>query len=170
MKAVLTGAMMLALVPTGAAAQQTGPGSVHVAATIGRTDYDMAIVAQANVYSGRAGVRLNRSLSLEGHVGYAAVEEDAGTSRLYMPEAQIQARVPLGRFSPFVGAGAGMIVAESYDRRIPTDSDVTFSAAGGATADVTRRMLLLGEVRVRGVGSRMTGATGDLNVGLGYRF
>ena len=171
MKAVLTAVAVLAVLPAAAAAQQLGTGPVRVAATIGRMDYDMSVVGQANVFSGRLGVRLGSVLGLEAYGGYAAVEEeDLGTTRLYMPEAQIQARWPLGRISPFVGAGAGLIVAESYDPAIGTDSEVTFSAAGGLTADVGSRMLLLGDVRLRGVGPRMAGATGDLNVGVGFRF
>lgn len=170
MKAILAGAVMLAAVPLAAEGQQADRARYHVAATVGRTDYDLSVVGQADVYSGRVGVELSRVFGLEGHVGYAAVEEDGGTSKLYTPEAQARVRWPVGRFGPYVGAGAGMIVADSYDPEVANDADVTFSAAGGMTADLGKRVLVLGEVRVRGVGARLTGATGDLNVGVGYRF
>lgn len=170
MKALLAGALMLVATPMAAQAQWTEQGRFHVAATAGRTDYDMSVVGQANVYSGRVGVQLSRLFGVEAHVGYAGVEEDGGTSKLYTPEAQVRVRWPIGLFSPYLGAGAGFIVADSYDPEVENDTEVTFSTAGGVTADLGRRLLLLGEVRLRGVGARMTGATGDVNVGVGYRF
>lgn len=170
MKAMLMGAMLLATVPAGAGAQEAPAGRFHVAATAGWTDYDLSIVGQGKVYSGRIGVQLSPLFGVEGHVGYAAVEEDGGTSKLYTPEAQVRVGWPLGRLSPYLGAGAGMIVADSYDPEVENDAEVTFSTAAGVTAELGRRLLVLGEVRLRGVGARMTGATGDLNVGVGYRF
>jgi hypothetical protein len=153
-----------------ATAQHIDQGRFHIAATIGHTEYDLAGVGSSNVYSARGGVRLNRILGVEGLLGYTSVAEDGGNTSLYLPEAQLQARWPLGRVSPFVGGGVGMIVADSFDDAIKTDSDVTFSSAAGVELGVGAGVMLIGEVRVRGVGTRFAGSTGDFNIAVGYRF
>jgi hypothetical protein len=163
-------AAMLVATAASASAQQMNPARFHVAATVGFTEYDLAAVGHANIYSARAGMRLNPVVGIEALMGYTSLETDSGDAELYFPEAQVQFRWPGWRVSPFVGAGAGVVVADSRNPWIATDTDVTFSTAGGLMVDLAGGVILISEVRVRGIGTRLSGSTGDFNLAVGYRF
>lgn len=170
MKCFPLAALIVAIAPLSAVAQQPDLPRMQLAATIGQTEYDFSDVGTATVFGGRAGFWLNRLVGIEAQLGRASLDPNAGNAALYFPEAQLQLRWPVWRVTPYLGAGAGAIIADSRDPQIATESEISFSASGGIGAELASRVMVIAEARLRGAGTRFTGSTGDLNVGLGYRF
>jgi opacity protein-like surface antigen len=112
-------------------------------------------------------VALTRSLAVEGNLLFAWPEQQFGPSSVTAVDAHLQYhwRV-LGRVRPFAGGGIGFLTSQS-DLRNRTQ--FTLSAAGGARIDLTDRLSVLGEFRLRGVETDFVGSTAEVLGGLTYR-
>src|SRR5262245_27880836 len=84
--------------------------SARVGCYRGISEYDLSGVDQANITAIRFGYDIGPVLGVEMGMSAADLQLQFGDARLYLPEVQLQARLPLGRFAPYVGAGAGLSV------------------------------------------------------------
>lgn len=97
----------------------------------------------------RAARALTNHLAIEGSLPVSWLSQDFGRSKLFAPEA-LQYYWQTGSFRPYVGGGAGFTWT---DAGIFGNSDLnlTLSAAVGTKFDLTNRLDLLGELRLRGI-------------------
>jgi outer membrane protein W len=94
--------------------------------------------------------------------------QDFGKSKLFAPEAQLQYHWLAGSFRPYIGGGGGFAWA---DRGFFGNSDVnlTLSLAGGTRLDITDRVAVLGELRLRGIERDFAGSTAEWMGGISWR-
>jgi outer membrane protein W len=140
-----------------------------VAAGMSVMEFDLTGVGTAPGMTLRASRALTDHIAIEGSFPMSWLSEDFGKSKLFAPEVQLQYHWQAGRFRPYVGGGAGIAWR---DRGVFGNSDVnlTLSAAGGTRFDVTSRVALLGEVRLRGIERDFAGSTADVMGGISYRW
>jgi hypothetical protein len=148
-----------------ATAQERPWGDLTVSAA--RIDYDLSGTGSAPGLAVRATRDLTSSVSLEFGGIYAKPAQQFGPSTLFMPEAHLRYRWNAGRFSPYVGGGAGTALVKSS---FHTDWDPTLSVAAGTGVRLTDRLGVTGEFRLRGHEWRFVGTTAELSAGLTWRF
>ncbi len=88
-----------------------------------------------------------------------------GPSRLFGPEAHLQYHWLVGRFRPYAGGGGGLSWTDAGVFGT-SDAHLTLSVAGGTRFDVTDRIALLGELRLRGIKRDFAGSTAEWMGGL----
>jgi opacity protein-like surface antigen len=154
------------LIPDRAQAQL--PAAQHsVTGGVGVFNFDLSGTGNAAAVSGRGTVALTRSVAVEGNLLFAWPEQQFGPSSVTAIDAHLQYhwRV-LGRLRPFAGGGIGFLTSRSD---FGDWTQFTLSAAGGARFDVTDRLSILGEFRLRGVETDFVGSTAEVLGGLTYR-
>jgi hypothetical protein len=155
----------------GAAAAQppSAPAPWRYGASLvaGVSQYDLSGTGTTAVLGMRLDAELRRWLVAEAALGFFRPEEQVGERMRYtLPEAQLQVQWPGRVVRPYLGAGGGYLLADGSRGR-----QGTASASGGARVALPgARVDARGELRVRGVGSRFSGAAAEWVVGLGYRF
>jgi hypothetical protein len=127
--------------------------------------YDLVGVGNAPGVAFRASRDLTRHVVLEAQSLLAWPEQQSGPSTLFVPEAQLQYRWNVARFSPYVGGGAGLALTQSPVR---TDWDSTLSASVGTGIRLTERVGLKGELRLRGI-DRFAASTAEWSLGMAWR-
>lgn len=160
-------ALLLAAAAFTPAHAQTAPAiSIHA----GSLEYDLSGVATVRHFAARAEVPLGRMILAEGSLGYsrfgAGPEEH---TPVITPEAQLHVQWPLGRLAPYLGAGAGALVAFESEAQTEGDAELALSAAGGVRVQLVDRLGARAELRVRGVGTRFAGSTSEWTAGLSWR-
>jgi hypothetical protein len=158
-------ALLLALLGTPALAQQTS-----VSIYRGTSEYDLSGVDQATSTAVRLSRDLNSWIVVEGGLSFVELQQQFGHSKLYMPEMLIQLQLPIGRFAPYVGAGAGLGIDVPENNQFSTDTDPTFLAGAGLRVDLPFNLLLGVDGRIRGFTTRFTGSGAEASVGVGFRF
>jgi hypothetical protein len=148
---------------------QTPAARNAVAAGFSLTEFDLSGVGTARGVTLRASRALTDHVAIEGSLPMAWLNEDFGKSRLFAPEAQLQYHWRVRAFRPYVGGGAGMAWR---DRGVLGHSslNLTLSVAGGTRVDLTDRLALVGEVRLRGVERDFAGSTTDITTGVSWRW
>jgi hypothetical protein len=162
----LAAAAVLVMAPAQAHAQKAapqpfaGPGITLAAGLMG---FNLDGSGSTAVSALRADFPLSRVFTIEAAVARGRPEERLGTSTIYFPEVQLQAGAPLGRVTPYAGAGFGI-----YRLVGPTgaNSDVTFSGGAGARVALTDRLGVVLDGRVHGIGTDFSARTGELSLGL----
>jgi hypothetical protein len=131
--------------------------------------FDLTGVGTAPGMTIRASRALTNHIAVEGSFPTSWLTEDFGKSKLFAPEAHLQYHWQAGSFRPYVGGGAGIAWR---DRGLFGNSDVnlTLSVAGGSRFDVTERLAVLGELRLRGIDRNFAGSTADFMGGLSWRW
>ena len=145
-------------------AQESARWDVGVAASI--VNYDLSGVGTTPGVVVRASRDLTPHVVLEARGLFARPDQQSGPSTFLAPEAQVQYRWNVARFTPYVGAGAGFAMNKSPVR---TAWDPTISFAAGTGIRLTERVALTGELRLRGVETRFTGTTAEWATGLAWR-
>lgn len=151
--------------PSSLWAQDPSRWDVGVAAAI--VNYDLSGVGTTPGLVVRASRDLTSHLVLEARSLFAWPDQQSGPSTFLVPEAQLQYRWNIARFSPYVGAGGGFAMNRSPFR---TDWDPTISFAAGTGIRLAEDVALTGEFRLRGVETRFTGTTAEWSTGLAWRF
>jgi hypothetical protein len=106
----------------------------------------------------------------EGGVGVSFPDQQFGdTTTFVVPEAQVQLQYP-ARLAPYLGVGAGLALDVRGEEDGGTQTEPTFSAAGGARVAMTEQLGLRAELRVRGIGTNFSGTTAEFTAGVGWRF
>lgn len=159
--------LLLAAAALTPAQAQTAPAvSVHA----GNLEYDLSGVTTVRHFAVRGEVPLAPMILMEGSLGYsrfgAGPEEH---TPVITPEAQLHLQWPLGRVAPYLGAGAGALVAFASEVQPARDAELSLSAAGGVRIQLVDRLGARAELRVRGVGTRFEGSTSEWTAGLSWR-
>ena len=143
-----------------------------VSLSAGAFQYDVSGNRPAPMLAARGELPLSRHFLLEGGVTAARADRRVnGITTFFAPEAQLQAQLPLAGVwvAPYVGAGVGA----AFDRRNgplgPTQRDLTVSAATGVRYWLTEQRGLRAELRLRGIGSRLTGTAAEYTLGSSWR-
>jgi hypothetical protein len=158
-------AAALLLLATGPlAAQQGGGPPSETALLAGPSSYDLSGTGTSFAANLSSTVRLaGRVLLFSPNFGYFTYRTQFGNRRHFLfPEAGLQLQVPMGRFRPYLGAGAG---AGIDTRGGPSQLDFTLHAAAGFRLRVRSDWGVRGEVRVRPV-DPFHGHTADFGLGI----
>jgi opacity protein-like surface antigen len=156
-----------AIIVAGAAhaqAQQPAWGDLTVSAA--RIDYDLSGTGSAAGVAVRTSRNLTSNVRLEFGGLFAKPDQQFGPSTLFMPEAQLQYRWDVGRFSPYAGGGIGTALVKSD---FHTDWDPTLVFGGGTTVRLTDRLGVVGDFRLRGHEWRFVGTTAEISAGLAWQ-
>ncbi|HKP75440.1 MAG TPA: outer membrane beta-barrel protein [Longimicrobiaceae bacterium] len=137
-----------------------GPGITLAA---GVMNFDLSGTGNTPTFALRADLPLSRIFSLEAAVAGARPNEQSGTSTILFPEVQLQAGLPLGRITPYAGAGLGIYRLEGVGGG---NSDLTFSGGAGLRAALTERLGVVLDGRVHGIGTDFSASTSELTLGL----
>jgi opacity protein-like surface antigen len=132
-----------------------------------RLDYDLAGTGNAPGLAIRSTKNLSPKVSVEFGGVYGRPAQQFGSSSLFMPEAQVRYRWSVGRFFPYAGAGLGAARVRSD---FHTDWDPTMSFSAGAGVQLSDRLAVTGEFRLRGHEWRFVGTTSEISAGLAWRF
>ena len=132
-------------------------------------EFDLTGVGTAPGMTIRASRALTSHIAVEGSLPTSWLSEDFGKSRLFAPEAHLQYHWQIGSFRPYVGGGGGIAWR---DRGLFGTSDVnmTLSVAGGTRYDLTERLAVVGELRLRGIERNFSGSTADFMSGISWRW
>lgn len=133
----------------------------------GITNFDLSGTGTTPVFTARLSRDLGAKFVFEGGLLVAKPEQQFGSSTLIAPEAQLQFHLPIGRLTPYLGAGIG-VVRESADV-IETDWTPTVSFVGGTKVGINDRVGLFGELRIRGYEWRFVGTMADVVFGATIR-
>ena len=155
--------VVVSAIPSQASAQEAARWDFGAAASI--VQYDLSGVGNTPGLVLRASRDLSPHVVLETRGLFAWPDQQSGRSTLFIPEAQIQYRWNIARFTPFVGGGGGFARVSSPVR---TDWDTTLSVAGGTGVRLTERVGLMGELRLRGI-DNFAASTAEWSVGMTWR-
>ena len=133
----------------------------------GAMNFDLSGTGTTPAFTARVSRELGANFVVEGSVVFAKPEQQFGSSTVIGPEVQLQYHLPIGRFTPYLGAGIGTF-RESGDA-IETDWTPTISFAGGTRVSLNDRVGLFGELRIRGVEWDFVGTTADIMGGVVVR-
>jgi hypothetical protein len=135
---------------------------------VSMVQFDLSGTGTAPGMTIRATRALSDHLSLEGSLPVAWPAQEFGGSKLFAPEAHLQYQWAAGSFRPYVGGGAGLAWA---DAGILGKSDVnlTLSVAGGTRIDLTDRVAVVAELRLRGIERDFAGSTAEWIGGISWR-
>jgi len=152
-----------AIFPAHAHAQDRGSFTVLG----GITHLDLSGVATAPIVSFRGTSSLDRTLVVEGALGYLAYGSQADlTVHHLLPEVQVQVQRRGSRTRSYLGAGVGL----SHERWPEADfTELTTSAAVGIRVPMGADWSLQGEVRLRAI-DPWTGSTVDFGMGVAGHF
>lgn len=143
---------------------QTSWGELSV--SMGRVDFDLSGTGNAPGFAVRASRDLTPNVRLQFGGMFAKPEQQFGPSNLFVPEAQLQYRWNVGRFTPYAGAGFG---ASRVSSDFHTDWDPVVSFSGGTAVWLSDRVGVTGEFRLRGHEWDFAGTTTELTAGITWR-
>jgi hypothetical protein len=153
-------------VPAATAAQAN---TTHISVMAGVAEYDLSGVETSPIYAIRYAGPLHPNLLVEGSLGYIRTDQQFGASDLFLPEVQVQLNGTWGRFSPYLGVGAGI----AYDRprgATGVDSDLDFAPAFsvGARVRVAQDVGIRVDGRLHGIEADFTGTVSALTGGIAF--
>lgn len=144
------------------------PAQNTLMAGFGVVQYDLSGVGDAPGMTIRATRALTNHLAVEGSLPISWPMQNFGASKLFAPEAHLQYHWLVGRFRPYAGGGGGFSWTDrgAFGR---SGVNLTLSMAGGARFDLTDRLALLGELRLRGIKRDFAGSTAEWMGGVSWR-
>ena len=142
-----------------------------VTLSAGAFQYDRLGTGTAPVLAARGEVPLSSLFVLE--CGLATTRPErrlGGLTTLVVPEAQLQAQLPTGRWvAPYIGAGIGAAIDRPARPIGAPDRELTLSAATGVRYWLSEDRGLRAELRVRRVGPELGGTAAEWTVGSSWR-
>ena len=160
-------ALLFGLLATPSTARAQAAQNTLVAG-VGLVQYDLVGVGNAVGMTLRGTRALTNHLAVEGSLPVAWPVESVGRTRLSSPEAHLQYHWRVGSFRPYAGGGGGVSWrdAGALGR---SEVNLTLSAAGGTRFDITDRIALLGELRLRGIKRNFAASTAEWMGGISWR-
>jgi hypothetical protein len=151
----------------------------EISANVGAMQFDASGTGTVPVIAVRAGVPLVSSwLVGEANFSFASLDEqfsELGT-RVGVAEGQLQVQLPLARFRPYLGAGAGWLHYFNNAAGRPATSP-TYSGAAGMRVRLSGRFGARAELRLRGwdyqrepTGSNFGASAAEWTAGWVYSF
>jgi hypothetical protein len=132
----------------------------------GRTEYDLSGVGWATVAAARVDLRLLGPLVIEPGLELFRYGTQGATKVTYlMSELSLQVQASLGPVHPYFGTGVGWAPVISGPRGI---DGPTLHAAAGSRVDVTTRVSVRGELRIRAI-DPWGAAMADITAGIGMK-
>jgi len=132
----------------------------------GIMDYDLSGVGQTLTLNARAVAPLSRTFVLEPGILWAKPDlQGGGEATLLIPEVQLQARLPLGAVTPYLGAGVGAALAFVDDDR-GDNHEIAFSGGAGVRIDAGGLLGFVVDGRIHGFGTDFSSSTAELTLGL----
>jgi hypothetical protein len=138
----------------------------------GAMNFDLSGTGTTPAFTARVSREIGANFVVEGSVLFAKPEQQFGPSTVIAPEVQLQYHLPIGRFTPYLGAGIGTfrespnVIDDILDG---ADWTPTISFAGGTRVSLNDRVGLFGELRIRGVEWDFVGTTADIMGGVVVR-
>jgi hypothetical protein len=134
--------------------------------SFGIVQFDLSGTGSTAIFGARLDRDLQRWLVAEAAVGFfEPYEQFGGRSRYTIPEAQLQAQLPLGSVRPYLGIGGGAVFGSGRG------STVTVSGATGVRVAIPATHVDgRAELRVRGIGPSFGASTAEWILGAAYRF
>jgi outer membrane protein with beta-barrel domain len=145
---------------------QAPPSWGDFAVSPGVVNYDLSGTGTVPGFAARMTRDFTPHVALEVRGLYARLDQQFGSTSLFIPEAQLQYRWNVGRVAPYVGGGIGLAIDHS---RFHTETDPALSVAGGARVKLTERVGVLAEMRLRGIEWGFTGSVAEWSAGLSWR-
>jgi hypothetical protein len=153
-------ALMMIGGPVAATAQ------THVSLTAGFTEYDLSGVNTGGIYAARIAAPVHPNLLVEGGISYVATEQQFGDAALFIPELQAQLQGSWGRFSPYLGLGAGLAVERpDEDSGFDGETDFSPSVALGLRIAVNPKVGFRLDGRLHGIEADFVGTVSALSAG-----
>lgn len=157
----------LLLMPAAAAAAQDGPAPRAISLTAGAVQFDLSGTGTAFGVAPRLTLPVTSGVAVEIGALISRIDEQTGNTTLIVPEVHVQHFWRTGRVRPFVGGGMGV----GYrDTAFGSDADLVLSGGGGALIDVSDRLSLRAEFRLRGFEEDFVGTTAEWLGGIAWRF
>ena len=153
--------VLLIAAPTTLSAQDVpDPPARHMlSVAAGAMEFDLSGTGITWVTTARVTRALTNHLAIEVGASFSRPEQDIGVTSFIAPEAHLQYYWKAGRVRPYAGGGVGF--AHTRARLIGNDTDFTMSVAGGARIDLTPKVALFGEMRLRGNETDFVGTTAE---------
>jgi hypothetical protein len=129
--------------------------------------FDLSGTGTVPAFTARVSRTLGANFVVEGGVLFAKPDQQFGDSTLIAPEAQLQFHLPVGRVTPYLGAGIG--VARETSDVIEARWTPTVSFGGGTRIRINERAGLFGELRIRGYEWNFVGTMADAVVGVAIK-
>ena len=159
---------LLLLAPAQIFAQDSGTAAQHsLTVAAGAMDYDLSGTGRSWAGNARGARALTDHLAAEVGVSFASTDFQAGPGTFAAADGHLQYHWRVGRVRPFAGGGIG--VSDVNVRGALNPPRFTWSTAGGARIDLTPRLSLLGELRLRGIEVDFGGSTAEYLGGVSWR-
>jgi hypothetical protein len=167
--AVLAALFMHFAAPRHDALAQDYPTTLSSYIAAGMTHYDFEQSGSAPFFSFLTNYVLSDLSAAEFGIGYARPEQPWGHSDLWVLDGQFQLRWPVGRFTPFVGMGAGIALDRPVgDVEVARRTDATFTIGAGVRAWLDDRTRVRTDLRYRGIGPTFDRTAFEWTIGLGW--
>ena len=169
-------AALLAAAPVGAQGQDLESG--HIALGGGYGSYDLNGTGSTGIFTLRVGAPVAPSFGWEIAVSYLSPGDgDVVNVNMFLPELQLQLMKAFGKFTPYLGIGAGASIMTTGPFTVAgvefdgeTEIDFAPSASLGARAGLTDSVGLFAEGRIHGIEIDFTGTVAELVGGLSFAF
>jgi hypothetical protein len=169
----IAAALLLALPLCAQAQEEAG----HILLGGGYASYDLAGTGDTGIFTVRLGAPLAPTFGWEVALSYLRPGEEDAKARLFLPELQLQLMKAFGRFTPYLGIGAGVAIATSDDIEVggiefegTTESDFAPSGSLGGRVRLTESVGLFAEGRLHGIEIDFTGTIAEIVGGLSFSF
>ncbi|MSR35744.1 MAG: hypothetical protein EXR95_03725 [Gemmatimonadetes bacterium] len=150
-------------------AQEIPPPALALVA--GVAQYDLSGTGTEPFVGLRLDLPMAEFLYAEPGFGYMTYTSQGGEHVPHLSaEVQVQGTLPLGRWRPYVGVGAGGFFDLRKQRGGGELVEPTFSGSGGVRASVVSDLGAHAELRVRGVGKSFAGTIAEWSAGLAWAF
>ena len=137
----------------------------------GVAQYDLSGTGTEGFFGLRLDLPMSEYVFAEPGFVYMSYRSQGGDLiRHLTAEVQVQGSYPLGRWRPYLGAGAGGFFDLRKQRGGAELVRPTFSGAGGTRVDLTGALGARAELRVRGVGKGFNGTIAEWSAGLSWSF
>jgi hypothetical protein len=171
-RAAITAGLLLVAGTTASSAQTTSTSGPTISVHAGVFDYDLNGVGTVRHFAARGELPVNSYVFVEASLGYSRPgPRPEERTTVLIPEVQAQLQYPFGRVAPYLGVGAGSLMALAGDAQDKFDAALSLSTAAGARVRLAERLGARAELRVRSVemnGNIFAGATAELTAGLSW--
>lgn len=159
----------LALLPAGGRAQEIPPPAIALVA--GVSQYDLSGTGTVGFASLRLDLPMATWLYAEPGFGTMRYVSQGGERiRHLAAEVQLQGSWPLGRFHPYLGAGAGGFFDLRKQRGGAQFVEPSVSGAGGLRVTLPHGLGVRAELRVRAIGKRFGASMAEWGAGVSKSF
>lgn len=153
-------------------AQTRGPSGPTISVHAGVSDYDLSVLATVSHFAVRGDLPIGSYVLMEASLGYSRPgPRPEERTTVLIPEVQAQLQYPFGPVAPYLGVGAGSLMALPGAAQDEFDAALSLSTAAGVRLRLAARLGARAELRVRAVqmnGNLFAGSTAEVTAGLSW--